>query len=131
MIISHISLVYDFNFLDLELDGVLGGLVFVVLDGVADVEPLAGVDGLEEVGLVEGDAVEDLPGGVVDQFELYVFELSAYQLGCAEVHHIARAEYRLGVAGAEWVEAAESGDELGGYLGECQQGVDFIGWFEL
>lgn len=77
------------DFLDLELDGVLGRLVLVVLDGVADVEPLAGMDGLEEVGLVEGDAVEDLSGGVVDKFELDVLELSAHQFGGAEVHHVA------------------------------------------
>lgn len=121
----------NLDFLDLELDGVLGGLVFVILDGVADVEPLAGMDVVEEVGLVEGDAVEDLAGGVIHQFELDMFELSADKLGGAEVHHVAGAEYRFVVARTEWVETAQGGDEFRSDFRECQQGVDFVGGLEL
>lgn len=105
--------------------------MLVVLDGVADVEAFAGVDVGEEMGFVEGDAVEDLAGGVIHQFELDMFELSADKLGGAEVHHVAGAEHRFVVARAEWVETAQGGDEFRGYFRECQQGVDFIGGLEL
>ena len=48
----------------------MGGLVLVVLYGVADVETASGMDCVEEMGLAEGYPVEYLAGSVVDKFEL-------------------------------------------------------------
>lgn len=68
----------ELDFLYLELNGTVGTLVLVVLNGEADVEGAPGVYFVEKFSLVEGDAVEYLARGVVDQFEFDVLVGTAY-----------------------------------------------------
>ncbi len=81
-----------------------GIVVLVLLDCEADIERLSGMNIIEVLGGIERYAVEYLSGGVVDEFELYVFELSAYELACAEIQHVSCAEHRFLVSRSERIE---------------------------
>lgn len=79
-------------------------VVFVLLDCEADIERLSGMDIIEVSGGIECYAVEHLAGGVVDEFEFYVFELSAYELARAEIQYVSCAEHRFLVSRSERIE---------------------------
>lgn len=108
--------------LDLKLNFV--ALVGVLLDGVADVE---GVFGLDETGLgtlAEGDAVHHVAALVVDELELDVLLFAADDFTGAVVEHVEGAEYGLGILGTEGVEALEVVVEFVGDVAEIEPAVD-------
>ena len=112
------------DLLDEQLERRGGVAVLVLLDGVADVEWRAGADVLEVRRHVEGYAVDYLAACVVHELQLYVLQILAHKLACAEVLHAHGAERGLLVAGAEGVEQAQRRHEFRRYLREVDYGVD-------
>ena len=78
--------------------------MLVLLDGVANIEGLAGMDVVEVPRHIEGYAVDYLARGVIDQLQLDVLQVLAHQHASAKVLDVARAECRLLVAGSVGVE---------------------------
>ena len=81
--------------------------MFVLLDSVANVERLSGMNMLEMFGEVERNSVEHFARCFVDKFEFYMFQVLTDEFACAEVRNIACAENGFLIARSEWVEAFE------------------------
>ena len=109
---------------DAEL-GVGGATIVVFYDGVADIDRVAGLDVVEEVGHVEGDGGDVvIRMRLLDEFEFEVAAFCTYLAAHAVVIHIFRQEYRSAVARAERLELLEDAEELRCDLGEVQAGVN-------
>ena len=98
--------------------------MLVVLDRIYDIERLMRVYIFELVSHIERYAVEYLAGGIVDQFQFYMFQLFADKFACSEVHYSASAEQRFGIPGAEWIEFLQCVNELRCNVGKLQIGID-------
>ena len=105
--------------------------MLVVLDGVADVEGLGGVDVREVFGHIECNTVEDFSACVVHEFELDVLKVASNKFACAEIHYSACAEYGFGIARSEGVEASEGVDKRWCNLRKCDVGVNVKLGFKL
>ena len=119
------------NALDEKLYWRSCALMLVVLDGVADVEGLGGVDVREVFGHIECNTVEDFSACVVHEFELDVLKVASNKFACAEIHYSACAEYGFGIARSEGVEASEGVDKRWCNLRKCDVGVNVKLGFKL
>ena len=98
--------------------------VFVLFDGVADVEGFARLDVVEILLHIERNAVDNRPRRVVDEFEFDVLEVFAHEFAGAEVHNVASTEYRLLVAGPERGELVQASQKFGSNFFELHVCVD-------
>jgi hypothetical protein len=101
----------------------LAVLVRVVLEGIADVERLFGLDVFGLTALTERYAVKYSVGLVVDKFKLDMLLTTTYDLTGTVVADIAGAEYGLGVVGAMRRKLLHIGEELAVYLLELKFGI--------
>ena len=84
----------------------------VLLDGIADVEWLAGLDVLKEAGHTEGNTIHDAFAAVIDHLELDVLIVAANEFACSEIQHIARDEDRLLILRPKGVELLHATQEV-------------------
>ena len=99
-------------------------MVFVLLDGIADVDGLMGMDMLEVCSRIECDGGNHPACAVVFEFELYVLEVLAYEFRSAEVEDVSCAEDRFLIARSEWIEFLQPCHEVRSDVGKCDVGVD-------
>ena len=78
--------------------------MLVLLDGIADINRLMGMYMFKIRSHIESYGIDDAARAVVLQLKLDMLHILAYNLRCAEIKDIACHEYRLLVAGAEWIE---------------------------
>ncbi len=87
--------------------------MLVILDSIAYVEWLPGMDMREMLCHIERYTVEYLAGSIVHKFKLYMLEITTHELACTEILHRTRAEHRLLVARTERIESAENTQKFG------------------
>lgn len=98
--------------------------MLVFLNGIADIEWLARMDVLEVLGHIEGDAIYNTPGGIIDQFELDVLKIATNEATRSEILHATGAECWDTVARAEWSEEAQGRHKLRGNFREGKECID-------
>ena len=102
----------------------LAVLIYIILNGVANVKRLFRLYILRLTALTECNTVEHRVGFVVNKLKLYMLLLAAYDLACSIVAHIICAEHRLLVIGAVRCEFLEVVEEATAYLVEVYFGIN-------